>query len=107
MIEDFYSETAILLDYSSSTGGYWSTGAQYTTATSVSAAINLISSNRRFVGDDYAERAEYVMYTSVSTDIYAGRRVRWEGDTFEIVEDPQDVLQRGHHYRSLLRRVDA
>jgi hypothetical protein len=103
-IHKFYDQSVILLDYSSSTD-YWSTGGSYTTDVSIDAAVNLIASDQRFIGDGHIIRADYKAYSDASTEVYAGRRARWNGDTFEIVEEPKDVLQRGHHIEWLLRRV--
>lgn len=106
-ISDYYTQSVILLSEDTSTGGYWDTGGTYTTDVSIDAAVNLIASNQRFLGDNYTVRADYKVWSEPSTAIYAGRRARWDGDTFEIVEEPKDVLQRGHHIEWLLRRVDG
>ena len=107
MISDFYTESVVLLSYSSSTGGYWSTstGAEYSTDVAIDAAVNLLNSNERFVGDDYTVRAEYVAYCDPTTEVYAQRRCRWDGDTFEIVDEPSNTLQKDHHFRFLMKRV--
>jgi hypothetical protein len=107
MISDFYDQSIVLLEFSSSTGGYWSTstGSEWTTDVSIDAAVNLLNSNERFVADGYRVRAEYVAYCDPTTEVYAQRRCRWNGDTFEIVDEPQNVLQKDHHYRFLMKRV--
>jgi len=107
VISDYYSETLTLLDYSSSTGGYWSTstGANYTTDVAVSAAVNLLSGDERREYGNLGYDVRYKAYTDVSTEITAGRRCRWDGDTWVIVGEPKNTLQQGHHYRILLGRV--
>lgn len=103
-IDRFYTQTIILLDKDTSTGGYWSTstGADYSTATSIKAAVNLLSADEvsALVYD-----ARYKAYCDVSTEVYAGRRCRWNSDTFDIVTEPRNTLQRNHHYKILLRDV--
>ena len=105
MISDFYTETLVLLDHSSSTGGYWSTGGGYTTDVSVSAAVNLMSGDERAQYGAIGYDARYKAYCDVSTDVYEGRRCRWGGDTFEIVGIPKNTLQKGHHLKILLRDI--
>ena len=106
-ISDYYTETLILLDYSSSTGGYWSTstGGTYSTAVSVPAAINLLTANEVFEYDKIDIDAKYKAWTPASTEVYALRRCRWNGDTFDIVTDPKNTLQKDHHLKILLRDV--
>ena len=107
-ISRFYTETIILLDSDSSTGGYWSTstGPAYSTAASISAAVNLLSADETAAYDKIGFDAKYKAYSAVSTEIVAGRRCRWNSDTFDIVTDPKNTLQKDHHYRILLRDVD-
>lgn len=107
MISDYYTETIILLDEDTSTGGYWSTstGADYTTAASISAAVNQLSGDERFEYGKIGYDAQYKAYADISTEIQAGRRCRWDGDTFEIVTIPKNTLQKNHHLRFLLRDV--
>lgn len=109
MIGDFYSETVILYDKDTSTGGYWSTstGPDYTTAASIQAAVNLTQGSERFFADGLTVRAEYKMYTSPSTEVYYGRRVKWDGDDYYITESPKNCLQKGHHFKVLLKAVDG
>ncbi len=106
-ISDYYIETLILLDYSSSTGGYWSTstGATWTTDVSVKAAVNLLSAAEVADYDKLGFDAKYKAYTAVSTEIVAGRRLRWNGDTFDIIMTPKNTLQKDHHLKILLRDV--
>jgi len=106
-ISDYYSETLILLDADSSTDGYWSTstGPAYSTDVSLPAAVNLLSGDEV---NDYGVLgidARYKAYCAVSTEIVSGRRCRWSGDTFEIVVEPKNTLQKNHHYRILLKDV--
>jgi len=49
--------------------------------------------------------AEYKAYTDVSTEVYEGRRCRWDGDTFVINQVPKNTLQKDHHLKILLSRV--
>jgi len=106
-INDFYTETIILLDKDTSTGGYWSTstGADYSTAASVTAAVNLLSADETNAYDKMGFDAKYKAYTAVSTEVVAGRRCRWDGDTFVIVVEPKNTLQKNHHLKILLRDV--
>ena len=105
MIDDYYDQTIVLLSYSSSTDGYWSTGGSYSTDVSISASVNLLNSNEQFIGDDWKTLADYKAFADPTTEVYDGRRARWNSDTFEIVQEPKNTLQRGHHIRFLLRRV--
>ena len=107
-ISDFYTETLILLDFSSSTGGTWSTstGATWTTDVAVKAAVNLLSGAEVADYDKMGFDARYKAYTDVSTEIVAGRRLRWNGDTFDIIMTPKNTLQKNHHLKILLRDVE-
>lgn len=107
MISDYYTETLVLLDYSSSTDGYWSTGGSYTTAATISAAVNLLSGDERADYGRIGYDARYKAYCDVSTEVYEGRRCTWDGETYEIVELPKNTLQKDHHLRILLRNPDA
>ncbi len=106
-IDKFYTQTIILLDKVTSTGGYWSTstGADYSTAASISAAVNLLSADETNAYGKLGYDAKYKAYCAVSTEIYAGRRCRWNSDTFDIVTDPKNTLQKNHHLKILLRDV--
>jgi len=107
-IGDYYTETVILLDKDSSTGGYWSTstGAEYSTAASIQAGINQLSASEISAYGKIGIDARYKAYCEVTSEVYGGRRCRWDGDTFEIVEAPKNTLQKGHHYRFLIRDVN-
>ncbi len=104
MITNFYDQTVILLDRSTSTGAF-TTGESYTTDVSIDAAVNLLSANEAFQFDRMGVAAEYKMFCAVSTEVYYGRRCRWGSDTFEIVSEPKNTMQKGHHYRVLLKRL--
>lgn len=107
MISDYYTESIILLDRDTSTGGYWSTstGPDYSTSGSINAAVNLLSGDERAEYGRLGFEAEYKCFADVSTEIYAGRRCRWNGDTYEIVTTPKNTLQRDHHMRFILSGV--
>jgi hypothetical protein len=106
-IDRFYTETIILLDHDTSTGGYWSTstGPDYTTAASIKAGVNLLSADEVAQYDKLGYDARYKAWSAVSTEVVAGRRCRWDGDTFVIVVEPKNTLQRNHHLKFLLRDV--
>ena len=106
-ISNFYTETIILLDHDTSTGGYLSTstGADYSTDVSVKAAINLLSADETNAYGKLGFDAKYKAWTAVSTEIVAGRRCRWNSDTFVIVVEPKNTLQKDHHLKILLRDV--
>jgi len=107
MINDFYTESIILYDYSASTGGYWSTSTDgdYSSASVIPAAVNLLSGGERFEYDKIGFDAQYKAYSAVSTEVYAGRRCKWNGRYFEIVEIPKNTLQKNHHLKFLLKDV--
>jgi len=106
-IERFYTETIILLDHDTSTKGYWSTstGPDYSSAASISAAVNLLSADEVNSYSKMGFDAKYKAWTAVSTEVVAGRRCRWNGDTFDIVMHPKNTLQKDHHVKILLRDV--
>ena len=107
-ISKYYTETIILLSEATSTSGYMSTstGASYTTAASIKAAVNLLDADEILAYDKLGYDARYKAYCAVSTEVYEGRRARWNGDTFQIVTVPKNTLQKNHHLRILLRDVD-
>lgn len=107
-IKNFYTETIILLDHDTSTGGYMSTStsADYTTALSIPAAINQLSANEI---EAYGKLGYDVIlkgYCDVTTEVYGGRRCRWSGDTYQFVTEPKNTLQKNHHFKILLGNVD-
>jgi hypothetical protein len=106
-IDKFYTQTIILLDKNTSTGGYWSTstGPDYSTAASIKAAVNLLSADEVAAYGKIGFDARYKAYCDVTTEVYGGRRCRWNSDTFDIVTDPKNTLQKNHHYKILLRDV--
>jgi len=108
MISDYYTETLILLDHDTSTGGAWSTstGPEYTTDVSIPAAINQLSAGEIAAYGKIGIDARYKAYCDVTTEVYGGRRCRWDGDTFTIVEAPKNTLQKGHHFKFLIRDVN-
>lgn len=107
MISDYYTETLILLSSSTGTTDPFSisTGEDYTTAASISAAVNLLSGNERAQYGEIGFDAQYKCYADVSTEIYEGRRCRWSGDTFVIVDIPKNTLQKDHHIKFLIREL--
>jgi hypothetical protein len=106
MISGFYDQTIILLDSDTGTTDPFDTStAGYTTAASISAAVNQTRGGERFYGDGFTVRAEYKAYCEPTTKIFYGRRCRWNGDTFIVAEAPKNTLQKGHHYRFLLKEV--
>jgi hypothetical protein len=108
MISDYFTEDLILLNFSSSTGGYWSTSTDgdYSTGTLIPAAINLTQGSERFFADGQTVRAEYKAYCDVSTEVYQGRRCRWNSEDYLIADEPKNTLQKSHHYKLLLKKVD-
>src|SRR6056300_292046 len=107
MISDYYTEIIILLDEpTASTSPFSTSTGSYSTAASVPAAVNLLSGAERLAYGKLGYDAQYKAYADVSTEIYEGRRCRWNGDTFEIVEVPKNTLQKNHHLRFILRDVD-
>lgn len=106
-IDRFQTETLILLDEDTSTGGYWSTstGDPYSTAASVKAAVNLLLGDEIAAYGKIGVNARYKAWPPVSTEIVYGRRCRWNGDTFVIVAEPKNTLQKNHHYKILLGDV--
>ena len=106
MISDYYTETIILLDEpTASTSPFSTSTGTYTTAASIPAAVNLLSGQERLAYGNIGFDAQYKAYSDVSTEIYEGRRCRWNGDTYEIVEVPKNTLQKSHHLRFVLRDV--
>ena len=107
MISDFYSQTIILLDKSSSTGSYWSTstGDEYTTGSVIKGAVNQLSADEIFRYDAIGYNAQYKLFCEPSTQVYAGRRILWNADTYEVINIPKNTLQKNHHFRTLLKKV--
>jgi hypothetical protein len=108
VINDYYTETLTLLTHDTSTGGYWSTstGAEYSTDVSLSAAVNLLSGDERYEYGRLGFQARYKCFADVTTEISEGRRCRWNSDTYVIVGVPKNTLQKGHHMRFLLGDVN-
>ena len=106
-IEKFYTQDIILLTETTSTSDYMdtSTGGDFTTASSVKASVSILSGSEIFKYDQLGIDAQYKANAAVSTAIYSGRRCRWGGDTYVIVSEPNDVLQKGHHVSFLLGGV--
>ena len=82
MISDYYTETIILLDKDTSTGGYWSTstGADYSTATSIPAAVNLLSGDEVAAYDQLGFDAQYNGSGLISSPTMERRDEDWVKD---------------------------
>jgi hypothetical protein len=107
-ISKYYNQEVVLLDKTTGDGDPFTTDTGgYTEAFILDAAVNLAGSEQRFIGSDFVTRADYKVFCAPTTEVYEGRRARWNGDTFVIVEDPKNTLQRSHHLRFLLRRANA
>ena len=110
MISRFYDQTIILMSSStSSTAGYMgeTTGAEFTTAASIMASVNIVSDKEAFQYDKMGIDAQYKCNSAYSTSVFYGRRCRWGGDTYVIVSKPNNVLQKNHHISFLLGGINA
>jgi hypothetical protein len=107
MISKYYTETLTLLSPTTSTGGYWneSTAEAYTTAATVKAAVNLLSAPERAEYGGIGFDAQYKCFTAPSSEVYEGRRLLWDSETYQIVDVPKNTLQKGHHLKFLIRNV--
>jgi hypothetical protein len=105
MIADYYDQDVVILNYSTSTGDYWSTstGGHWDTDEKVKAAVNLMGSGQKYVGDAHQILADYKLFCAPTTTLTENSRVRWDGDTFDVVE-LKNTLQKDAHYRALLKR---
>ena len=107
-ISNFYTQTIILLDKDTSTGGYWSTstGADYSSAASILAGINQLSAREVAEYGKIGFDAQYKAYCAVTTEVTAGRRVKWDGDSYDIIMVPKNTFNKNHHLKFLLRDVN-
>lgn len=110
MISDYYTQTAVILRYNAtSTGGYWSTttGDVWDTVESISCAVNLLTGREAYYASKNDVLAEYKLYCDKTTNLTKDSRIRWDGDTYDVVEIPKNTLQKDHHYKVLMRKVTA
>lgn len=106
MISDFYTQEAIILGYSTSTGDYWSTstGGHWDTQAKIDCAVNLLGSREAYIAGKNETLADYKLYCDPTTDLTEDSRIRWDGDTYDVVETIKNTLQKDHHYKVLLKR---
>ena len=102
----WYTQNVILLDDPTSTGGPWdTTTGVYTTAVAIKAAVNQASAREVADHGKIGQEVEYKIWADRSSEVYAGRRLRWSGDDYVVVTKPKDVQQMGHHIECFVRRV--
>ena len=106
MIRKYYTQELILLNEPTSTGGYWdTTTGVYTTAVAIKAAVNQASAREVAEHGKIGQEVEQKLWADKSSEVYAGRRLRWSGDDYVITTEPKDVQQMGHHIEFYVRRV--
>lgn len=105
-VKDYYSETLTLLTHDRATNPFDTGGDSWTTSKEFRAGVNQLNGNRQFIAGTHQVLAEYKVYCDVDTDITTGKRLRWDGEDYEITQLPKNTMQKGHHYTLLMRRVD-
>jgi len=109
LIADYYDETVTILARTASTAVWGSTATFSANSTDgaveISAAMNQAGAAERFMADRVTPYVDYKMYCSSTHPITAASRVRWDGEDYDVVETPKNTLQRGHHYKVMLRKV--
>lgn len=104
-ISKYYTESVAIVSVTPDTG--WSTDETRTTHATIDCGISQIAGRERYIGDAPQILADYRVFSEVTTDVDTTRRAVWKGVDYEIVESPKDVMQLGHHYEWLIRKIDA
>ena len=99
MIEDYYTESAVIYSLTSSTG--WAEPS-WTAGATISAAINPSVGNERFAAGKVTEFADYKLFCSDTVSINTTQRVVYAGDTFEV-GFVKDTFDMAHHKKVMLR----
>ena len=100
MIEDYYTESAVIYSLTTSTG--WGSETAFTAGSTISAAINPASGNERFSAGKVTEFADYKLYCSDTVSLNATQRIVYAGSTFEV-GFVKDTFDKSHHKKVMLR----
>jgi len=101
VIGDYYTESAAFVTAATSTG--WGSESGWSTSPSTfTAAINPVSGDVRLAGGKETLFATHKLFCSDTVALVDGARVRYSGDTFDVVF-VKDTLDRGHHKLVYLR----
>ena len=103
MIEDFYTQSVVLVSPATSTSS-WSEPGWSTSPTTFSAAVNPNSGAILLRNGKETPRADYKLFCGSSISIAEHDRVRWSGSSFEVVF-VKNTLAMGHHKTALLKKI--
>lgn len=102
----YYTQTLILLTHDLATDPFDTGGDSWTTGKAIKAAVNQMDGQKRFVSGTHQVLGDYKVLCAVDADITTDKRIRWNSEDYEIVEQPKNTLMRDHHYLFRMRRVD-
>jgi len=100
MISDYYTESAVVLSRSTSTG--WGSAITYGSGSTIECAINPVAGLERFPAERRELMADYKLFCSDTVSIDETKRVTYSGDTFDVVF-VKDTLNMGHHKKVLMK----
>ena len=70
--------------------------------------INISSSNLIFIIGQHQVQSTHKLFTAIGQDIKTDDRIIDANDNiYRIVSDPQDTVQRGHHWLIYLQRIET
>jgi head-tail adaptor len=105
-IADYYTQTVNIITKTASTDPFDTSTATLAVTDTFDAAVNLLSGRERYIADQAEVLADYKVYCDASVSINTETKLRWNGNDYEVVEEPKNTLQRSHHQRVLMRKVD-
>lgn len=106
-ISDYYTQSINILSSSTSTNPFSMSAGTWSVSDTFYGAVNLLSGRQRYIADQPEILADYKVYCDASVSLTGNTRLRWSGTDYEVVEEPKNTLQRSHHQRILMRKVDA
>ena len=103
MIQDYYTESVVLVSPTTSTA--WGNEPGWsTTPTTFAAMINPVSGAVLLRNDKETPQADYKLFCGSTVSIAQNDRIRWNGSSFDVAF-VKNTLNRDHHLLCLLKKI--
>lgn len=109
MINDYY-RTLTVQRKTSTPNGFGGQSETWSNHLTIQGLINQASSQEILAAAQHQNQIDSKLYTDVDQDIKVDDRIVDSIDgnkTYRIVSVPKDTVNRGHHWKIMLKRVDT